>query len=816
MTDRSAGSSRSNISVNDPREKTGQSLITIERDYSKRSYPGRTPTSFQARLPLGSLLSSTKSFRQPPSPGLLAPRRRLSKLFSATADDTGPEEPRLLSAQSERASNPSRGGGLPIGYTAFSSISNTSTTRSSTGSSLFNGVLAGLNPGDLVRNVTVAEDSTRSLFSSGKKRKLDLSSSVDGGHNSSAYFSPNSADTSRLETDIKRLEFERDSARKLVEMERLQIDEELRQRRLEEQENNKKTADMWSQAEKIIAENDRLRASVEKKDTELIEMRKKYEEQIASLQTGRMEKERQLDANVRELRLESIAINEKLRSVTRERAALSEENAVLQKRLASADQLAAERAEMKHEVQSLKSELQIKEGQLADALKANTLASNLPDELKQYRDLQASVPLLQKENLKLREKAALARANEDKIASLQETITRYEQRQARFYDLELENEHLKNRLGELETDDISLTPTKKPVGVQSLINKVTQLESSHKALTEDLSLKNQCVSALTAEKRSLSQQLAELKSEYSLSESQRLAAEQTLQDTSARLITVQSERDTLKLIKETIDSSTSRRDPVVQAKLRDLEERAVRYQALATDFEQRYQKAEKIEKELRSQIASLERQRTTQVSQSSPSQDVNVQRARGAYNPAEVQILSFVRNPADEEDKAYRAETERIREENKMLLEKLNQVKTAGSYPSDLTMRTEEFLQGPGEAMEELKKQVEKLEKARKADMNDFKKTSSSFRQVCKELLGWKLRVEANKAVLHVAEGSASDAVVFEREDETKPWELKANSFTNTHSAFVTEYLNSHHSPPGFFARIILHILSERTLLCLT
>ena len=112
------------------------------------------------------------------------------------------------------------------------------------------------------------------------------------------------------------------------------------------------------------------------------------------------------------------------------------------------------------------------------------LVNNLPDELRQYRDLQASVPLLQKENLKLRyanagrtlliplhfslinldfrEKAALARANEDKIASLQETITRYEGRQARFYDLELENESLKGRMAELETDNIGLTPTKKP------------------------------------------------------------------------------------------------------------------------------------------------------------------------------------------------------------------------------------------------------------------------------------------------------------------------------------------------------------------
>ena len=46
--------------------------------------------------------------------------------------------------------------------------------------------------------------------------------------------------------------------------------------------------------------------------------------------------------------------------------------------------------------------------------------------------------------------------------------------------------------------------------------------------------------------------------------------------------------------KETIDSSTSRCDPAIQAELRDLEERAVHYQALATDFEHRYEKKRKM------------------------------------------------------------------------------------------------------------------------------------------------------------------------------------------------------------------------------
>jgi hypothetical protein len=52
---------------------------------------------------------------------------------------------------------------------------------------------------------------------------------------------------------------------------------------------------MWSQAEKIIAENDRLKARIEKADLEAITTRKKYEEQISALKLEAIDKERHLD-----------------------------------------------------------------------------------------------------------------------------------------------------------------------------------------------------------------------------------------------------------------------------------------------------------------------------------------------------------------------------------------------------------------------------------------------------------------------------------------------------------------------------------------
>ena len=90
---------------------------------------------------------------------------------------------------------------------------------------------------------------------------------------------------------------------------------------------------------------------------------------------------------------------------------------------------------------------------------ADSLKANLTEEIRQYHELQLTVPILRKENEKLREKAALARANECKIQSLQETIARYEERQRNYCEMELEIERLKDQLADysspVEPTDVS-------------------------------------------------------------------------------------------------------------------------------------------------------------------------------------------------------------------------------------------------------------------------------------------------------------------------------------------------------------------------
>ena len=179
----------------------------------------------------------------------------------------------------------------------------------------------------------------------------------------------------------------------------------------------------------------------------------------------------------------------------------------------------------------------------------------------------------------------------------------------------------------------------------------------------------------------------------------------------------------MKLIKETIDSSTTRRDPATQTKIQDLEERANRTQTLAADFEQLYEKTARSEKNLQAQVLDLQNRLTAETEraenltvdlESLRKKDLNstggssvrseetsfTREARGEFDPSALHVMTYHLSPADAAEKRYLEEAAKVMEENKVLQEKLSQVRATGSYPADLTMRAEAYVQGPGEELE--------------------------------------------------------------------------------------------------------------------
>ncbi|XP_055340456.1 mitotic spindle assembly checkpoint protein MAD1-like [Paramacrobiotus metropolitanus] len=668
-----------------------------------------------------------------------------------------------------------------------------------------------------------------------KKRRLDSS----GELSLNSSLSPGkTTDLIKLEKEITRVTFERDLLKEEVSLERLRTEEKLRKHKQDEDAAMAKAGEMWSQAEKILQENDRLREKMDKAETEGIAMRKQYEEQIAHIKMEHMTRTQQLDRGLREARSENLLLNERFKTASRERHVAVEENHLLKTKLDKLNPLVSELREVRKENQNLTAHLQAKDGQIADLTNANALLANLPEELKQYRELQIKVPLLEKENQKLRERAALARANEDKIQTLEESIKRYETRQCRFYDLELENEQLKAQIEEFESADLAQSPSKKPRGIQHLLDRIGEMELREKKLGDDVASRNQKIGEMADRCRDLEERIVEVKSQLELSEKSKQMQESRAQDLSNKLAAVSTERDTFKLIKETMDQSSSRRgDPSIMAKLRDLEERATRSQTLADNFEQMYNRTSSSESQLKTSLEDLQRRyeaetvraheqlqklteeneelRTVKEELEERLGEWTLRMLRGEYDPTRTDVVVVGESPLEAAQKEFLAEAGKVLEENKLRQEKLNQVKMGGGYSGDVTVNAEEFLRGPGEQLEELKKQLEKAEKQRNQDTTFFKKSIQSFRHVCRDLLGWNIRYDGNKIVFRVADAPANETIVFEREDENKPWELRSNDYTTANQVFVNEFLTSHQSPPGFFARIILKILSERTLICM-
>ncbi|XP_055340478.1 uncharacterized protein LOC129589666 isoform X2 [Paramacrobiotus metropolitanus] len=144
-----------------------------------------------------------------------------------------------------------------------------------------------------------------------EKRRLDSSGEM------SLNFSLSPGKTTgliKLEKEITRVTFERALLKEEVSLERSRTEEKLRMHKQDEDAAMAKAGEMWSQAEKILQENDRLREKMDKAETEGIAMRKQYEEQIAHIKMEHMTRTQQLDRDLREARSENLLLNERFKT----------------------------------------------------------------------------------------------------------------------------------------------------------------------------------------------------------------------------------------------------------------------------------------------------------------------------------------------------------------------------------------------------------------------------------------------------------------------------------------------------------------------
>ena len=225
--------------------------------------------------------------------------------------------------------------------------------------------------------------------------------------------------------------------------------------------------------------------------------------------------------------------------------------------------------------------------------------------------------------------------------------------------------------------------------------------------------------------------------------------------------------------------------------------------------------------------------------------NLNLALGRGEYNSATTKVLSFGDNPAAL-DLAIRTETlERLKEENKILLDKLVDLeeRLKGSAPAartdvartngspklesavgdDDTIPKQTYLNLQAEK-EELLRKIEQAEKSRLRLKEIFGKTAQELRDACRSLFGYRIEpLENNRIKITTVFGGSDYNLIFgpavdpatKKPEKGGKFQLVGGNDQFVTSARVQQGLNfwvaERACIPGFLASMSLELFEEST-----
>ncbi|XP_050418798.2 mitotic spindle assembly checkpoint protein MAD1 [Patella vulgata] len=189
---------------------------------------------------------------------------------------------------------------------------------------------------------------------------------------------------------------------------------------------------------------------------------------------------------------------------------------------------------------------------------------------------------------------------------------------------------------------------------------------------------------------------------------------------------------------------------------------------------------------------------------------------QGNYDPTKTKIVHFTMNPAAKAQQQREQDLEVLRSENEKLRGRLNILENAkGECVEDLTLRVEEKLQNPSpnKQVEDMKAQVRKEELRNRRLMEAFKKTSQEFRNVCCQLLGYKIDITGNSQyrLTSIYSESVHDHLIFQQ-SSTGDIQLMDTEFSQTVQDLIDNYLVKQDSVPAFLSSVCLDLFRRQTI----
>ncbi|XP_060570209.1 mitotic spindle assembly checkpoint protein MAD1-like [Ruditapes philippinarum] len=188
---------------------------------------------------------------------------------------------------------------------------------------------------------------------------------------------------------------------------------------------------------------------------------------------------------------------------------------------------------------------------------------------------------------------------------------------------------------------------------------------------------------------------------------------------------------------------------------------------------------------------------------------------QGDYDPTKLKVLHFKMNPVDQAIELRKEEVSKLKAENERLKQRIAILEENEGRIEDLTVAVEQKLKEPGSSkdIEEMRSQLTTAELKNKRLMEAFKKTSQEVREVCYQLTGYKIDIPTSNQyrLTSMYAETVNDFLLFQQ-NTSGTIEMLGNSFSSTMQDLIDMYLIRQNSIPAFLSAVTLDLFSRQTM----
>ncbi|XP_074648571.1 mitotic spindle assembly checkpoint protein MAD1-like [Tubulanus polymorphus] len=186
---------------------------------------------------------------------------------------------------------------------------------------------------------------------------------------------------------------------------------------------------------------------------------------------------------------------------------------------------------------------------------------------------------------------------------------------------------------------------------------------------------------------------------------------------------------------------------------------------------------------------------------------------QGDYDRKETKVLHFKMNPGHMRQKERSQEITKLREENEKMKALLNEQ----SNVSDLTLQIGSSVRDSGansKQVEDLKTQLSSAELKNQRLMEAFKQKSHEFREVCYQLMGYKVDIPASNQyrLMSMYAESPTDYLIFQQA-QRRELQLLETDFSSCLKDMIASTLQRQQSIPVFLSTLTLQLFNQQTMM---